>query len=106
MSLHTPGPYVLWDDGRTIGIESADVDEKGETFPIAVWEVVDYGDMAAPEQLAADQAFAFRAITCHYRLISALSGLLPYVAGGSSGDHAGRPWLSNAVAVLNVAKGQ
>jgi len=46
---HTPGPWAAWDDGATIGIET----DEGE--PLAVAEVLDYGDSAAPGQLAADQ---------------------------------------------------
>ena len=46
---HTPGPWIAWDDNRTIGI----VDAQGE--PLAVAEVVDYGDQAEESQLLADQ---------------------------------------------------
>lgn len=52
MAKHTPGPWIAWDDGRTVGIESAD----GE--PIAILEIVDHGDMADPAQIAADQMIA------------------------------------------------
>lgn len=45
----TRGPWMAWDDGRTIGIEGPD----GEPFAVA--EIVDHGDMADPAQLLADQ---------------------------------------------------
>jgi hypothetical protein len=46
---HTPGPWVVWDyAGHTVGIVSYD----GE--PLAVAEVVDYGDMVDPAQMRAD----------------------------------------------------
>ena len=59
---HTHGPWVAWDDNRTIGIVDAD----GEPFAIA--EVVDHGDMAAEDQLLADQ----RLITSAPILLAAL----------------------------------
>ena len=46
---HTPGPWVVWDDGVTIGIETDDGN------PIAVAEVIDNGDLCDLGQLAADQ---------------------------------------------------
>ena len=45
---HTPGPWVAWDDGVTIGIETDD----GE--PLAIAEALDFGDLVPPGQLAAD----------------------------------------------------
>lgn len=54
---HTHGPWVAWDDGRTIGI----VDTDGE--PFAVCEIVDHGDMAAEERLLADQRLVTAAPT-------------------------------------------
>lgn len=47
---HTPGPWIAWDDNRTIGIEDAD----GE--PIAIAEIVDHGDATNEAQLLCDQA--------------------------------------------------
>ncbi len=49
MTTYTQGPYIAWDDGRTIGIETDD----GEPFAIA--EIVDHGDMTSEEQMLADQ---------------------------------------------------
>lgn len=46
----TEGPYIAWDDGRTIGTTPA-----SDGFSIAIAEVVDHGDMADEEQLRADQ---------------------------------------------------
>lgn len=52
---HTPGPFIAWDDGRTIGIEGQEGAD-GWPVPIAIAEIVDHGDMADPAQMLADQA--------------------------------------------------
>ena len=72
---HTHGPWVAWDDNRTIGIVDAD----GEPFAIA--EVVDHGDMAAEDQLLADQAL----ITAAPDMLAALKAADRFM-GGFEGD--------------------
>lgn len=49
MTTYTKGPYVAWDDGRSIGI----VGQDGE--PLQIAEVVDHGDMVDEDQMLADQ---------------------------------------------------
>lgn len=49
MDKHTPGPWIAWDDGRSIGIEGPN----DEIIQIA--EVVDHGDMTSESQMLADQ---------------------------------------------------
>jgi len=63
---HTPGPWIAWDDGRSIGI----ADASGE--PIQIAEIVDGADMADPDQLLADQ----RLIAAAPRMLAALQHMV------------------------------
>jgi hypothetical protein len=63
---HTPGPWVAWDDGVTVGIETDDGN------PIAVAEVIDNSDWADEGQMRADQAL----ITAAPDLLAALENLV------------------------------
>jgi hypothetical protein len=46
--MRTPGPWIAWDDGYTVGIVR-------DGKPFAVAEVVDHGDITDPAQLLGDQ---------------------------------------------------
>lgn len=71
LTKHTPGPWVAWDDGRTIGI----VDAEGE--PLAVAEVVDYGDQTDELQILADQGLIAAAPEMLRALVAAADALTP-----------------------------
>lgn len=93
MTKHTPGPFVAWDDGRTIGIECG-----GEPFAIA--EIVDHGDMADPAQLVADQGRVVLALNCHDDMLEALKDALMVLQSAAAADPT---WTQAAMARDDVS---
>ena len=92
---HTPGPWVAWDDGVTIGMSEADGGE-----PLAVAEVLDYGDLVPPGQLAADQ----RLIAAAPDLLAACDALTLWNDGYADRDL--NACIALAVAAIAKATGQ
>jgi hypothetical protein len=68
----TKGPYIAWDDGRTIGVDSDAPGDDGWPFPVAMLEIVDHGDTVSDANLFLDQTFVCHAMNCHADMLAAL----------------------------------